>query len=90
MPTIQIRTDNYKKCLKREYLVEIIKKAIKKKDPTISTISPEETSGYEQELYTLSIIGSTLRKIKEAEYSQNKFRYEQEKSKFYKNIFLLH
>ncbi|POG59166.1 hypothetical protein GLOIN_2v1423914, partial [Rhizophagus irregularis DAOM 181602=DAOM 197198] len=64
---------------KRSYLeqIEVIKKAIENNDPFMPTISPNDLSKLEQQLYNLPINGHTLKKIKdETKRSQNSvFRY---------------
>ncbi|CAB5327258.1 unnamed protein product [Rhizophagus irregularis] len=66
---------------KRSYLeqIEVIKKAIENNDPFMPTISPNDLSKLEQQLYNLPINGHTLKKIKdETKRSQNSvFRYRE-------------
>jgi len=82
------KNDNYNKEIleglaksKSEYLtkVKILKDAMENDDSSISTISPEEISKYEQELYNLPLNGSSLKELKEAaERGQNaSFRYNE-------------
>ncbi|CAI2188003.1 19094_t:CDS:1 [Funneliformis geosporum] len=69
------------KTSKKEYMekIEILKKAIAKKDPTVQPVSPEDVFNLEQRLYTLPINGQTLKNIKdEAERSvNNSFKYRE-------------
>nr|CAG8433137.1 656_t:CDS:1 [Entrophospora candida]CAG8533703.1 13627_t:CDS:1 [Entrophospora candida] len=82
------KNDNYNKEIlegleksKSEYLtkVKILKEAMENDDSSMSTISPEEISDYEQELYNLPLNGSSLKELKEAaERGQNaSFRYNE-------------